>query len=357
MKIHIFLIIFTLFTIINTSTDCSSCSINNKKCDCSEGLEDCRWLKIDSNLEKCINCSEISKGESDYYSRKFTINNEPFCHKVGKSGYTGAKLIDGTKQIVNGCKELGLYKLGDICYDSCPENSISESNNECNCQYLYYKEIKEGLTYINCLGDQVLCPNEYKYINEKECVKACPDEKPYLDKVNSDNNQYFCKEVCNKYFSIKSPLGKINTYCFNPCPDYAKFYYENDNVCIEKCSRNEKDFYNINNKCIDNSSIKETDCGNNYYINVYPEDYIFQCIEITTDNQPCPNEFPNKFSKNSKTYCLTSCEDTNIKFFDNIITYLYSENEHNECIDISNTELFMIEKEKRLVSDCSTEVF
>ena len=352
-KFKLFILIISLLIKIQISIDCTSCTIENKTCICGDGLEDCRWLKISSDLEKCMECTEISKGESQYYSRKFTVENEPYCHKVGKSGYSGAKLIFKTNQIVNDCKELGLYKLGDICYDSCPDNSNHISDNVCSCSYLYYyKEIKEGLTYITCLENESSCPPEYNYINGNEFTKSCPTGKTCLGIEEWNNKDYFCREECNKYYSIKSLLGKTNKYCYNTCPDNEKFYYD-DNKCIEKCSV--KDIYNKDNKCIDLSKIKPTDCGSNYFIKVSPEDYIFQCSEITADNQPCPSEFPLKYNKNEKIYCLKSCEDTNIPFFDNKITYLYSEN--NECIDISNTDLYKIEKEKRFVSDCSKEAY
>lgn len=137
MKTFITYLYFTFFSLliinnINCSPDCSSCTIENKECNCGEGLDDCRWIKINADLEKCLNCNEISKGQSQYYSRQYSTDNEPFCHKVGETGYVGAKMIYGTKQLVRDCKELGFYSLGDFCFDTCPDNSNASSDKKVN---------------------------------------------------------------------------------------------------------------------------------------------------------------------------------------------------------------------------------
>jgi len=294
-----------------------------------------------------MECSEISDGESEYYSVKLTVDNEPYCHKVGKSGYAGSKLIFNRKQVVNNCKEFGLKTLGEFCYGTCPENSAELTNGDCKCNYLFYKEIKEGLTYINCLSEGASCPNEYNYIYNDECLKACPDGKEKLEK--KDDN-YLCVDNCSsgkKIYVTKSPLGKSITYCLDACPEEVKFYYE-DNICLEKCSKNDKDFYNLLDKCISYSSA-ETDCGSNYYINISPEEYIFKCENREGSAEPCKDPYPFKFIFGGKDHCLKSCDDTNIKFFDFAKTYLFEEG-GKQCIDIEqNTNYFMIEKEKKFV--------
>ena len=354
MKKFLILLFFYLLALklIQCANDCATLTKDN----CNSGH--CRWMKINSNNASCMECSGIDDGESKYYSRKYSIDNRPFCHKVGKSGYSGAKMIYGTMQIVKNCKEFGLYSLGDFCYDSsCPENSIESSDKICKCEYLFYKEIKEGLIYYNCLGEEEYCPENYFYRNDKECVKACPSAKPYLEEIVSSNDKdYSCKAQCPynlKIYTEKSPSGNKNiTYCLQNCPDNAKYYYDDNNICIEKCSN--KDFYNQNNKCIHSNNIK-TDCGSNYYIKVSKDENIFQCIQ-DNQNPSCPGEFPYKYSSNQKTYCLKTCSDTNITFFDNVVSYLYTKN--NECKDISKLNgLFLIEKEKKIVDDCSEDKY
>ena len=366
MKKFLFLLLFTLITlnIIQCEIDCSSCTKDstNKKCICDgDEFKDCLWMKINSNEDSCMDCTGIKDGERQYYSRQYSTDNKPFVHKIGTSGYSGAKMIYGTKQIVSNCKEYGLFNLGDFCYDSCPANSKDNSDKMCNCENLFSKEIIEGLTYYNCIEDGGLCPEGYFYRNDKECVKACPKGKTYLEKVG-DTKDYICKAQCRfnlKIYSEKAPLGnKINTYCYQKCPDKAKYYYDDDNICLEKCSKNKKDFYNKDDKCIYNNNVKTTDCGNSYYIKVSEDENILQCVQSETQSIECPEEFQYKYIVNMKTYCLKTCADTNIEFFDNVVSYLYTKNK--ECIDTSqlNTlHLYMIEKEKRIVDDWSEEIY
>ena len=357
---------------INCASDCSSCSISGKQCtNCGEGGTDCKWLKIDSGDPKCMDCTDISKGESQYYSRKYSIDNQPYCHKVGISGHSGAKLIDGTKQVVNKCKELGLYKLGDICYESCPDNSeptsTSSDENQCQCKQLFYREIKDGFTYLNCLSESATsCPIGYNYIKDNECLKACPSDRGILEKKSTNSKDYYCISLCpnTKYqYSKKSPLGQTINYCLEGCPDEAKFYYDNAKICKEKCD-DVKDYYEENYQCIGSATANVCDYSNEYqyYIIISPEDYIFKCIKSDIDtNPPCPNDYPYQFQRDSKMYCLKTCNDTQIPFFDNIKSYSYIENidgggTKKKCL-VSTTGKYIIEKEKRLVDDCSLEIY
>lgn len=354
-----FFIFLLLFYKIQSEPDCTSLSTENECTTTDTNLKNCRWIKIFDKEYKCIDCSEISDGESEYYSVKLTVDNEPYCHKVGKSGYAGSKLIFNRKQVVNNCKEFGLKTFGEFCYETCPDNSVELTNGDCKCNNLFYKEIKEGLIYINCLSEGLSCPNGYNYIYNNECIKACPDGKEKLEK---ENDNYLCVDSCSsskKIYVTKSPLGKSITYCLDACPEEVKFYYE-DNICLEKCSKNNKDFYNSEHKCISHSNVEESDCGSNYYITISPEEYIFQCLEREATVEPCQDSnYPYKFNFEGKDHCLKSCDDTNIKFFDDTITYLFEE--EKQCIDVeqklSNTNYFMIEKEKKFVSDCSKEEY
>ena len=355
----LFFVFLLLFYKIRSESDCTTFT-SKGECESEDGSKkNCRWLKISNEESKCLDCNEISEGESKYFSVKFTVDNEPYCHKVGKSGYAGSKLIFDRKQIVNNCIEFGLKTLGEFCYETCPDNSAELANGDCKCNNLFYKEIKEDLTYINCLSEGTPCPNGYNYIYNDECIKACPAGKEKLEK---ENDNYLCVDSCSpgkKIYVTNSPLGKSITYCLDECPDEAKFYY-GDNNCLEKCSKNDKDFYNSNYKCISHSNVGESDCGsNNYYFKISPEEYIFQCVNRGESTGPCQDPYPYKFIFEGKDHCLKSCDDTNIKFFDFKKTYLYEEGK--QCLDIeqtlSSTNYFMIEKEKKFVSDCSTEEY
>ena len=333
------------------------------ECTCTgSNTGDCRTLKINKDDSECVSCDDISKGESQYYSRKYTIDNKPYCHKVGKSGYAGALLIYGTKQLAKTCKEFGLFRLGDLCYEDCPANSNKdEANYSCSCKEKFYKTIEDGFNVITCIEENAPCEEGYNYINPltKQCLKACPNGMPYLKKYKEDNNKdYVCQERCNSKTIHKiSHLGKENIYCTDTCPDYAKFYYDDNKICIEKCSRSVKDYYDTNNKCIEFAKKQSTDCGgsssSSYYFKISPEENIFLCVSESFTT--CPPDFPYKFTLNSQTYCLKSCDNTNISFFGGKTSYLRDEDGLNICFDMSNFQnsgLYKIEREKRVISNC-----
>ena len=85
----IFFIIVFLSHIIKSEKDCSKCvasetSADGKlKCSGDDCDEDCMWLRIDSNVIKCLSCDGISKGESKYYSKGVNVEGNPYCHKIG----------------------------------------------------------------------------------------------------------------------------------------------------------------------------------------------------------------------------------------------------------------------------------
>ena len=112
----LFFVFLLLFYKIRSESDCTTLTSIDACESEDESKKNCRWLKISNEESKCLDCSEISEGESKYFSVKFTVDNEPYCHKVGKSGYAGSKLIFDKKQVINNCKEFGLKTLGEFCY-------------------------------------------------------------------------------------------------------------------------------------------------------------------------------------------------------------------------------------------------
>ena len=116
----IFFVIVFLSHIIKSEKDCSKCtptdhtSEGELTCSGTDCDPDCMWIRIDSNNYKCLSCDGISNGESKYYSKGVTVEGNPYCHKVGISGFYNKKIIYNTKQIVDDCSKLGLYEMGDV---------------------------------------------------------------------------------------------------------------------------------------------------------------------------------------------------------------------------------------------------
>ena len=347
----LFLYFITFCQFIKCESDCSSCEINEKKCNNCD--TNCHWFKIDTNTEKCLSCQDKENEESKYYSKKTTIDGNHYCHKIGKTGIFIGKLIMGTNQIVIDCQNFGYYQLGDICYDECPENSQDLNKNKiCVCNNFYSKTIKDGLIYINC---EETCPIEYPLYDgvTKECLKKCPKGKPYLGINIVNPNSYECRATCSKKKYIKKISEGITiTYCYEECPLELSYFY-NDNTCVDKCNKNKYDIISLNNKCVNLINVKKEDCGSTFYITIDPLSGKYACKSGTS----CPQDYPFKYIKNEIIYCLLSCDDTDITFLNNTKTFLNIRG--NQCLEVNdenNGKYFKNEEEKRYIQDCLLDI-
>ena len=364
----IFILFFSFILIINCEKDCSECEISNissEELKCSNCDNDCMWFQIDPTNTKCLSCDDINISESKYYSKGTRINGEPYCHKIGITGFKNKKIIYKTNQIIEKCEDLNLYQMGDVCYYSNPDptNIENESETKFKCRFYNYKEIKDGLIYYKCLEENKICPEELNYFDgdTKECFNSCPENKNKIaiinEIVNGENKIFYrCTSECSgeydKEFTKKSALGKEITYCYKNCPEEAKFFYESDKKCIDNCDVSLKHFFNENNKCTDNTN----DCGNSFYFLINPKINYYSC---KSGFSGCPEDYPYKYTDDHENnYCLTSCEDTIIPFLGGIQTYLYISNEQKICTNISpstdqsTVQYYIDKKGKKWVTDC-----
>jgi hypothetical protein len=308
----------------------------------------------------CLPCQKNENEESLYYSKKTDNNGKIYCHRIGKTGISPGKLIYGTNQIVNDCKELGYYQLGDICYDTCPINTkIEEHNKLCVCEdnFYYTKKIEDNLLKIECDNE---CPNEYPFYDgeTKECLKDCPSEKSFLRVIDEKPNFYECLNSCpNKKYIKNMSSNKSITYCVDNCPQKLKYTYS-DNTCVDKCNRNKYDLISSGGEeCINFSTLENEDSGKIYYILV---DSNAENYKIQTEAS-CPNEYPFKYKVKNKVFCLHSCEDTKSNFLNNTETFLNIEENNNDyiCLEVNeenNNKYFINEEEYRYISDCSLDI-
>ena len=373
MKKYGFFIVFLFFSfilIINCEKDCSECEVSDSssaELKCSNCDKDCMWFQIDSTNSKCLSCDDINISESKYYSKGTRLNGEPYCHKIGITGFKNKKIIYKTNQIVEKCKDLNLYQMGDVCYHSNPDpTNIIENESEkiLQCNFYNYKEIKDGLIYYKCLEENEICPDELNYFDDftKECFNSCPKTKNKIAIikaiVNNENKVFYkCTSECSgeydKEFTKQSALGKYITYCLENCPEEAKYFYESNKKCIENCDTSLNHFFTENNKCTDNTN----DCGESFYFLINPKINYYSCKSGFSN---CPEDYPYKYTdENQNNYCLTSCEDTNIPFLGRIKTYLYLYNGQKICTNIrpsndqsSLTNYYIDEKGKKWVIDC-----
>ena len=366
----LFFIVLFLSDIIKSEKDCSKCvadetNVDGKlKCSGDDCDEDCMWLKIDSNNIKCLSCDGISKGESKYYSKGVNVEGNPYCHKIGISGFVNKKIIFKTNQIVDNCQSFGLYEMGNVCYHSNPDpTNIEESGKILKCKYYNYKKLIEeeengnkkkiGLKYYECLAEGQICPLELNYFDDetKECFNSCPNGKSLITEVKetADDSSYIfykCSSQCNsptdKKLVKKSALGETKTFCLNNCPEEAKYYYDSDNTCVEYCNKNANDYSKSGNICTSGSDA----CASKFFLINSKSNYYY-----CQDSENCPDSYPYTYTYNGNTYCLTTCDDTNIQFFGNAKTKTYLYFKNKECKKFEGS-LYLDEKGNQLVDDC-----
>ena len=188
LKISLITIIFLSLVSFNFASDCdcSKCTAsytntNGFNCACpSEVNSDCKckWFLINETASECLSC-DSRLTDDDYYARVLTKNNEPFCKSLDITGFPYTKIIKGTHQIVDDCKELGLLELGDECMH---QNAIFLFNEymdgsnqivagdyktkELHCMYGYYVITdNNGMKIHKCLKQTEKCPTSYRYID------------------------------------------------------------------------------------------------------------------------------------------------------------------------------------------------
>ena len=306
-------------------------------CDCETGANcnETECINCNSKVRyfyqnySCLACNDISS-QKPY----FTLNENGVCvTKTGKTE-TSQKLIDGTKEIVSSCGGSYSNQLGDICYKEINGNAVASNNDEpsipsiYNCIYYFYKTIRNGFTYYNCLAENITCPTSFKYYDysTKECLSSCNSSYFLKKETNDETYIYRCSETCLGTAEKKEFI--YAQYCFDVCPQDKKYYntfqgVQNITECLEKCDPSK---FVKGNECIDT-------CEN--YTKVDTKNNIYSCLDSSTT---CPSDYPYKYESCEKTYCLKSCADTTNNYFSKNntvttnITYIFENNSNSQIV-------------------------
>ena len=170
------------------------------------------------------------------------------------------------------------YSFNKICYEQCPENTSPNSNNECICDFYYYKDT-EGNKF--CYLENK-CSEDYPYLNldTLECIDSL------------ENCNYFFENTCYE----NCPSGKIDLASqSNEVKNYIKEKLslgENlvDKFCI--CDTTNSVWSNINNE--DKQYYQEclASCPEGYI----PEEITKQCIlnELSSESTIKLNELSSE---------------------------------------------------------------
>ena len=338
-----------------TGSDESSCSSSNteKKCKFFYGV----------NPNLCKDCTSFK--DSPY----FTLDADGNCEGRSKKN-EGDKLINGKDEIVSECPQDFINQLGDICYDSQPQQSLTteqpvdSKHYICNGNYIIEK--KDGFNYYTCIDVNCESGNMYfdKYegdgaVDSNSCYSSCQNNGRTKIKVLTTNlgTLYQCTDICNNIFDGEYKFEYTEnekTYCLKECPINAKYYVDvSPYTCLPRCEK-----YADGNKCVDS-------CDSNKIIADMKNNILF-CGSTTE----CPPDYPYLYNKEGEDYfCLKSCKDTQKSPFsdeedpENIVkTYLFEDptDSSKKCLssistDPENPQVYYIdENAMKWVKDCKT---
>ena len=287
----------------------------------------------------CLDCNE----ENQYW--QINNNNEPECIPECSNW-----LISETNQCVENCEfpnniYLNINNLPKKCVSSCTsiENTISKklenpdnSYYKCFCTDLWYKDEgkdendKDVTIYCNQDVGKTTCEgfsSNKKYLvkDTRECVRACPNEYPFLFGNECFNNcedvkryyDYDVKQIDEKNCDCKNLYKDIDgkKICINSDTCYEDDNYNllisNTNQCVTEC--NEVNNIIFNNTCYNNcpkNTISDNNgsckCKNKGYKYNYKSFEIYICFE--NENENCPVDFYPYFDSR-KNLCVEKCED------------------------------------------------
>ena len=327
------------FGILSPSEDI--CYTNTENFICPENTEkgiyngkikcECKYkYYIDSNNKK-ICLKETEKCPSDY---NYFIPYKNEC----TSNCNGYEII-----------------FDNNCLHQCPVSMKKTDDNSCKCQKNWYKTNEDK--YI-CLSKDEVCNNEYPYLIEdtKECVQKCNKtnynilydnkcisscgDKMIRVEVEKDYPTYNiskytcrCKNVwgeglcSNTSDATCKDLGKSDLKylvkktkeCVKNCPDYYKYYFNDE--CFSSCKEAKDYGYNVknstSNECICQVYFKINDNDNNSKIECIDEcddneiliEDTKQCIKIKEEgegeenNFKCPYNSPYLYNKKCYSIC------------------------------------------------------
>ena len=157
------------------------------------------------------------------------------------------------------------YKLNNICYSECPEDSYLKYCDREDCINMEVKECFDRT------------PEGYYLDLNSKTYKKCYDNCKFCyGERNGINNN--CKKCINNLKFINEILYKNN--CFQRCDNYYFFNENNEYQCIESCQGKYNKVINEKNKCID-------ECIND---DTYKHEYNNTCYTLDKKLQIIKNE-------------------------------------------------------------------
>ena len=301
-------------------------------------------------------------------------NNEDFKYYTSKD-----------KICLNKCDK-GWKTNGNECVQNCPGDKFEDETGDCitSCSssvagyYYYYQEKKKCLKkcnendYINKVDENDYqcvksCPKDgdtEMYINGKECVDKCPDDKKYFvalfelgeQDINKkcltdcpldypyfkvEGGLYKCYTSCDKFFITNKDTNIKAKECIPQCTDLYPYSFEHNNLlkeCVSQCpDSKEFDYENVcYSKCPTSAPYHEK--NSNSCINECP----FHTVNYKTNECMTDCEIGQYYLMKSTTkFCLDACNQTNNEIYSTPqkeclsscdSTKFLRANDKNECV-------------------------
>lgn len=197
------------------------------------------------------------------------------------------------------------YLLNGKCYDICPEQYYSSTNNSFNCLPCNYN-------CKSCLSDDICtsCKHGY-YLKDNKCISKCNENKIYDSDGDicitcNDKNCLDCNinnlSVCNY---CKTPYLLHDNKCVDKCPSSYYSNYNSNNVCtkcIENCD--ECDNYGYCNVCSPNYSLYKVDSIESFCVKTCPNGYYEEVLNYNKECKICSSKNCNKCNSEDSKLCL-----------------------------------------------------
>lgn len=188
-------------------------------------------FKIKTTGECVDECPQDTIYYNYIYTNYFNFTEQDYLVKVQQYNKTNGAIFK--------------YKFKNICYEECPLNSVSNQNNECQCQCEHGWHKDEISGNINCYDKDYCLNSEYRYYhdNTKECKQTGCDEgyhqfnfQCYIDgcppgttaSTSNSNNCESTSDYCyiNEHFQ---------TVCNGTAFQEYTYQYNNTNQYLKSC--------------------------------------------------------------------------------------------------------------------------
>ena len=303
---------------IKRSTDSDAYNVYECLSSCDEGyyqygnkcLDKCPGEMFYSN-ENPKQCKLKCANPDDKYEVSINDNEKKYTCKFSCSGEK--PYINSNNECVANCPiEEKFIGNDNKCKNYCEESDglFYKKDSSVNNNGIYYDVYK---CIQNCDEGEGTDIYRYNVDGTKECVKECPEEKPYL----LDNT---CYAIClnNPIYPFSVTKDDGSQICGQKCFGDLKYFGE-DKICIASCSIFEFNKYH-NEKENDFSCVSHCDLKSEYrysYSQTVNEVEKFYCLDkckddkkyYSQDDYVCDSQChePNKYLITNQNMCADKC--------------------------------------------------